>query len=110
MPAVQSNKETVQPREGCWSRTKLQQGRRSAHHADVVEVDDQEGGAQLLVLQQPRHFDEQVHGLVPHPPNVLVQLPVLQHTGCRQQLFSPAVVLLMSTACCDGRHSWSLYE
>lgn len=43
-----------------------------------MEVDDEEGGAQLLVLQQPRHLDEQVHRLVPHPPDVVVQLPILQ--------------------------------
>ncbi len=55
---------------------------KERYQADVVEVDDQEGGAQLLMLQQTRHLYEQVHRLVPHPPHVVVQLPVLHGGNC----------------------------
>lgn len=56
-----------------------QAGKSSAHHSDVVEIVDQEDGAQLLGLEGARQLHEQVHAGIPHTVQVVIQLPILHH-------------------------------
>ena len=51
-----------------------------AYHGDVVEVVDEEDGAQLLGLEGARQLHEQVHAGVSHAVQVVIQLPIL-HNG-----------------------------
>ena len=45
----------------------------------MVEVVDEEDGAQLLGLEGARQLHEQVHAGVAHAVQVVIQLPILYH-------------------------------
>ncbi len=51
----------------------------TAYHGDMVEVVDEEDGAQLLGLEGARQLHQQIHARIPHAVQVVVQLPVLHH-------------------------------
>ncbi len=54
----------------------------------MVEVVDEEDGAQLLGLEGARQLHEQVHARIPHAVQVVVQLPILHHKRfmlCRKE-------------------------
>lgn len=53
----------------------------ATYHGDVVEVVDEENGAQLLGLEGARQLHEQVHAGVAHAVQVVIQLPILYHQG-----------------------------
>ena len=62
-------------------QTQQQTGQSSTNHSDMVEVVDEEDSAQLLGLEGAGQLHEQVHAGVPHPVQVVVQLPILQPSG-----------------------------
>jgi len=49
------------------------------YHGNMVEVVDEEDGAQLLGLEGAWQLHEQVHAGVPHAVQVVIQLPILHH-------------------------------
>jgi len=49
----------------------------TAYHGDMVEVVDEEDGAQLLGLEGARQLHQQVHARIPHAVQIVVQLPIL---------------------------------
>ena len=53
----------------------------------MIEIDGEENGAVALAprLQHTRQADQLLHHLVPHPPQVVVQLAVLQRIASRRQ-------------------------
>ena len=53
-------------------------GQNSTHHSNVVEVVNEEDGAQLLGLEGAGQLHEQVHASIPHAIQVVIQLPILQ--------------------------------
>lgn len=69
----------------------------STHLRHVIEIDDKEDGCGSLLLEAARQFDEQVHGHVPHPPDVVVQLPIL-HRCKLNAILHTIVPLLILTA------------
>ena len=51
-----------------------------AYHGYMVEVVDEEDGAQLLGLEGTWQLHQQVHACIPHAVQVVIQLPILPHT------------------------------
>ena len=49
----------------------------AAYHCNMVEVVDQEDGPEFLGLEGAWQLHEQIHAGVPHPVQVVVQLPIL---------------------------------
>lgn len=45
----------------------------------MVEVVDEEDGAQLLGLEGARQLHEQVHARIPHAIQIVIQLPILHN-------------------------------
>ena len=45
----------------------------------MVEVVDEEDGAQLLGLEGAGQLHEQVHAGIPHAVQIVIQLPILHH-------------------------------
>ncbi len=53
----------------------------TAYHGNMVEVVDEEDGAQLLGLEGARQLHQQVHACIPHAVQIVVQLPILHPTN-----------------------------
>lgn len=61
-------------------RLKAGTGEQRTDHGNMVKVVDEKDGAQLLGLEGARQLHEQVHAGVPHPVQVVVQLPILRQS------------------------------
>ncbi len=74
----------------------------TTYHGDMVEVVDEEDGAQLLGLEGARQLHQQVHARIPHAVQIVVQLPILHP----QQFISHKWPSASGLSAFSIRHAW----
>lgn len=85
---------------GNWGPCK-QAGQSSAHHSNMVEVVDQENGAQLLGFEGTGQLHEQIHACVPHAVQVVIQLSILQ--SCQTKYASCCQAMVITIDRCSSK-------